>query len=258
MIGIIYRYISPSEKSYVGQTIQGNTRKVQHKYNAHDKSYAGYYLPFYCAIRKYGWDSFQYEVLKTIDLDTSEQDLNYWEIYYIGFYDSFNNGYNLTIGGNGLNSITHPSCKKVIQYSLEGNFINSYFSVAEAARNLGIDSSRIAKCCRLQVKSCGGFQWRYSTSEEIYTTIEKIENRKKNSIVYVGEDNKNSKKVYQYDLNYTFIKEWISASEAYREKGFDSGGISKVCNNIKPSYGKKGEEKFIWSYIKLIKDNIDQ
>ena len=33
-IGIIYRYISPSGKSYVGQTTRPNHRKWQHKYNA--------------------------------------------------------------------------------------------------------------------------------------------------------------------------------------------------------------------------------
>ena len=58
-IGIIYRYISPSGKSYVGYTTRPNHRKWQHKYNALSMNIKG---KFYNAIRKYGWDSFKYEV----------------------------------------------------------------------------------------------------------------------------------------------------------------------------------------------------
>lgn len=43
-------------------------------------------------IRKYGWDSFKYEILNTMYSDTIEDltnKLDSLEIYYIGQYDSY-------------------------------------------------------------------------------------------------------------------------------------------------------------------------
>ena len=51
--------------------------------------------------------------------------------------------------------------KKVFQFYLHGEFIQSYKSVAEAARTTGISSSSIAKCCRGEYKIAGGFNWEY-------------------------------------------------------------------------------------------------
>jgi len=161
--GVIYKLTcATSGKSYIGQTIQGDLRKQQHKFNAFSENYSGYYLPFYCAIRKYGFDSFKYEILITINNENLESvlnKLNELEIYYIGLYNSYNNGYNSTIGGQGISGITHPSCRKVIQYDNSGNFINVYDSAIIAARSVNLnDASAVLKCCKFKVKSSGGFQ----------------------------------------------------------------------------------------------------
>ena len=56
---------------------------------------------------------------------------------------------------------------------------------------------------------------------------------------------KQSKKVYQYDLHGNLIKEWSSVAEAGRN-GFDNANISKCC------LGKRKFHKgFIWSYEEL-------
>ena len=254
MIGIIYKYTSPNNKVYIGQTIQGDLRKQQHKQNANNENYIGYHLPFYNAIRKYGFDSFKYEILNSIEDESSEiiqSRLNELEIYYIGIYDSYNNGYNSTIGGQGISGSQHPSCKKVIQYDLDGNFITIFESGALAAKSLNLkDASVILKCCNFKVKSSGGFQWRFFNLDFI-EKIEPLKKRKENSIKYYGKDNKQSKIVYQYSLDKTFIKEWNSLSDIKRELGYDDGCICKVCNGKSPYYGKKNCEKYIWSYIKL-------
>lgn len=56
-----------------------------------------------------------------------------------------------------------------------------------------------------------------------------------------------SKKVYQYDLQYNFIKEWKSASECGRN-GFINSNICACCNNNGINKTHKG---YIWSYTKL-------
>lgn len=251
MQGIIYKYTSPSNKSYIGQTIQGNLRKSQHKSNAYSEIFTGRFLPFYCAIRKYGFDSFIYEILITIDEEDENLTtrLNELEIYYIGKYDTFNNGYNASIGGGGLSGNTHPSCKRIAQYSLNGEFINSYLSASEITKILNYDSSAIIKCCKLKERHCNKFQWRYIIDGIDETlNIGEVPKKKSPNTVKLGKDNHRSKTVYQYDLDMIFIKKWDCVADITRELGIDSGSISKVCNGKQSYCGKVGTPKYIFKY----------
>lgn len=101
IIGIIYKYTSPSGKSYIGQTTNESLRRknwFNSKYH-----YAGRKIDR--ARKKYGRDKFSYEILVKNTYSSREiaiEDLNRLEIYYIGLYDSYRNGYNSTIGGDGV------------------------------------------------------------------------------------------------------------------------------------------------------------
>jgi len=53
------------------------------------------------------------------------------------------------------------------------------------------------------------------------------------------------KKVYQYDLEGNFIKEWKNAREAYKELNIDFKKISSCCNNK-----RKQTHGFMWSFKK--------
>lgn len=53
--------------------------------------------PLYQAIRKYGVENFSFEVLE--ECDTSLLDEK--EVYYINLYNSYKEGYNATLGGQG-------------------------------------------------------------------------------------------------------------------------------------------------------------
>lgn len=100
MIGIIYRYESPSGKSYVGQTTDPNDRR--RKFLNFSGNYSG--SKFNNAIKKYSPEAFTYEVLFSIESSDREfirTKLDELEIYYINKYDSYNNGYNMTEGGSG-------------------------------------------------------------------------------------------------------------------------------------------------------------
>jgi len=52
--------------------------------------------------------------------------------------------------------------KQVIQYSLEGNVLAHYNSVADASKVSGISKTCISRCCRGEREHTGGFIWRYS------------------------------------------------------------------------------------------------
>lgn len=92
MKGFIYKITNKvNGKSYIGQTrytVEFRWRQHQHK---KDNVY------FHNAVHKYGVENFIVETLEECEY----KDLNSREIFYIAKYDTFRNGYNLTIGGDG-------------------------------------------------------------------------------------------------------------------------------------------------------------
>lgn len=104
-MGLIYMATNKvNGKSYIGLTTGSlENRCKQHKSQA--KRVDGL---FQRAINKYGWDNFSWEVLED-DIDSID-DLNKREVYYIDKYDTFNNGYNMTLGGMSPSIIgeNHP------------------------------------------------------------------------------------------------------------------------------------------------------
>lgn len=86
----IYKHTSPSGKVYIGQTGQ----KPENRWDNGRGYKSGY---FYCAIKKYGWNNIQHEILFTgldqLNADIIEEDL----IYY---YKQIGKSYNLANGGS--------------------------------------------------------------------------------------------------------------------------------------------------------------
>lgn len=94
MKGVIYCYHCISTgKKYIGQTVYEQKRKSQHKHDCN----RGVNNKFYRAVRKYGWDNFIYGIVESYDINN----LNEQEVFYIDKYDTYQNGYNSTIGGEG-------------------------------------------------------------------------------------------------------------------------------------------------------------
>jgi group I intron endonuclease len=92
--GIIYMYTAPNGKSYVGQTWDEQKRRWDHRSPSRKKSV------FHTAIKKYGKDSFVYEILHS-NIETQEE-LNRLESETIARFNTIApHGYNLTTGGEG-------------------------------------------------------------------------------------------------------------------------------------------------------------
>lgn len=49
----------------------------------------------------------------------------------------------------------------VIQYSLEGDYINTHVSIHQAGRNTGVNYQNIHKVCKGMRNHAGGFKWKY-------------------------------------------------------------------------------------------------
>lgn len=122
MRGIIYKYESPSGKIYIGQTY--NEKKRRNVFLNENETYAG--IKIDNARKKYGPNNFKYEVLEEIECDDTKilgEKLDNLECYYIGLYNSFCNGYNMSIGGDGSRGykITEEHKKKIRNYLLTNN-----------------------------------------------------------------------------------------------------------------------------------------
>lgn len=94
--GYIYRHWL-GNKSYVGQTRMETPEQRWKDGKGYEDTRFGR------AIAKHEWNNFGHEVLLAFECETKEELvfwLNQWEMYYIEKYDSFNNGYNSTTGGD--------------------------------------------------------------------------------------------------------------------------------------------------------------
>lgn len=101
---IIYKVQNKvNQKIYIGKTTKTlNSRKKTHLKNVK----MGLKSHFYDSIRKYGEESFTwYELLSCNDINI----LNEMEIMFIEKYDSFRYGYNMTLGGDGGDTISNKS-----------------------------------------------------------------------------------------------------------------------------------------------------
>ena len=115
----------------------------------------------------------------------------------------------------------------VIQYDINGIYINYFSSVRVASKILKISQSAIISCCKGRTKTAAGYQWKYINSNKIIEPIVKHKHH--------------IRKVYQYDLKGNFIQCYNSMTEA--EKASKAMGIWNSCNNKQAQSGG-----FIWLY----------
>lgn len=125
--GVVYRYVSPDGKSYVGQTTNETRRRKEFATIANnpDGPSINYRTgAFRDAIKKFGGDNFTYEVLyrnKYATKEEAQSDLWQKEEFFIEYFDSFNNGYNNTTGGCGSkgHKLTQDQVEKQRQWLIE-------------------------------------------------------------------------------------------------------------------------------------------
>lgn len=116
MIYIIFNSIN--KKVYIGQTVKTlQERFKSHKYASQYERCSHYKL--YRAFSKYGIKNFSIALLEEVSCEISER-----EKFWIKFYNSFNNGYNSTIGGESMLGFKHSNnTKRKISEKLLGRIV---------------------------------------------------------------------------------------------------------------------------------------
>lgn len=103
-MAIIYLITAPNGKKYIGQSVTTADKKQKFyaKLERHKKFST---RPVISAIQKYSWAKMKFEVIEESDSWT-KADLNERERFWIAYYDTVKTGYNLTPGGDGIDSAT--------------------------------------------------------------------------------------------------------------------------------------------------------
>ena len=227
--GIIYVYFNRAkyekegiEKYYVGQTIgtmEQRAGKDGRRYGWDDSNCNS---KFARSIRKWGWDAFEGRVLEEV----YEEDLNELEKFYIEQFDSFKNGYNTTLGGEGT-------------------------------RGYKFTKKQSENCSKGQKKRYESEDERRLTSNAIKKHFKDNPNSsklisKKAKERYENEDEraKLGKKCYCKELNLYFP--YVSkATKILKELGMSgTGAIKYACNGTYSYAGTlKNGTKLTWKYI---------
>lgn len=126
-------------KIYIGKTTDTiENRWKQHKRDAFRERNQN--RPLYSAIRKYGIDNF---IIEKVEEVSTEKILNDREIYWIKYYNTYKNGYNATLGGDG---------KILLDYNYVYNVYLSTKTIKETARICKCSKETVAKI----IKKMGG------------------------------------------------------------------------------------------------------
>lgn len=168
--------------------------------------------PLYSAMRKYGIEHFHIELIE--ETDNPEEREKYW----IEQKQSFKNGYNATLGGDG---------KKYLDYDLIIASYKEIKSIKDTAISLGISSDSVSNVLR-------------ANNISIITSSEVIQK-------------KYGKVVNMYDLQNTFLKTFPSVNAAAKymiENNLTGCKMTTIKQHItEVCMGKrKTAAKFKWKY----------
>ena len=134
MKGFIYKITNNvNGKSYIGQTIQ-SVKERFYQHCAKKCSQAILNMAIHRAINKYGKSNFTIEILEKVE----SINLNDREKYWIRYYDSYNNGYNSTKGGqDGIGLCKNLDAKSIIRQYESGK------SLREIGKVFNVDKQTI-------------------------------------------------------------------------------------------------------------------
>lgn len=138
--------------------------------------------------------------------------------------------------------------KPVLQFSLEGNFINQFTSISEAGRILNYSGATISNAATGTVLSANKYLWIYKDNFSKELLQEKIETYKLRKLAQQQSSSNaarlvHSKRINQFSKSNDFIKTWKSSKEIQRELYINQSSIIQCALGNRKSAGG-----YIWKY----------
>lgn len=229
-MGLIYCISNDiNEKKYIGLT----TQTLEKRWKEHCRSAKNIKMiekrPLYDAMNKYGIEHFSIIIIEdNIDNNILPQREQYW----IKYYNSYYNGYNATIGGDGK-----ATPRIIEQYDLDGKLLNIFYDSQTACSTLNICDSVLRGGCNHRYKTVKGTILKYQDDD---TDINELINLAKSN-------NHKGTNIYQYNLDGSLKKIWDNCKELI-DSGLVTGNIWKKVDGAKPYNGyvwRRENKKFL-------------
>lgn len=225
MIGIYKIENKINQHVYIGQSNNIETRWKQHRANIKNGTQT-----IYKAIRKYGLNNFDFSVLEECSLS----ELNEREKYWINFYNSYENGYNENLGGEGVKIFTQKFIDQIIFKWEEG------YSISQIANFFKKENYTIQHILR---KFCNSYSGKESVKRG------KAYQQSNLSVIY--EFNKDNKIINKYSSMSALAKEFkISQQSINSALKACSEGI--YYHNRYFSFNENCDIKDIWKNYNFI------
>lgn len=245
-------WTSPSGKHYIGQSI--NLEKRHYEFLATIDSYAGSKLR--CARKKYpNNEQWEYRILEHCKIDKLDER----EQFYISFYDTVNNGYNCTIGGNSRKGykptketinklreshlkyfVENPNASKIHSQKLK----EFYKSNPKRLKELGDKRKEFYKTHTIWNKGMKMTEEQNKANSERKKEYYKTHSSPMKGKHHTKETKlKLSRKVIQLTLDGDFIKEYESCKDAGKAVGVCVSCISAAAKGKQKTSGG-----FKWMY----------
>lgn len=229
-IGIIYKLSSPSGKLYIGQTWDYQARMNQYNHNLAEGQ-----PKLNNAFKKYGIENFEKEIL---DYCYSQEEMDECEIYWIKFYNSIKEGYNVREGGSC--GKFGDSTKKLMS---ENNWLKNGKCNDEYRK-------KMSEICKGEKNGFYGKQHTQETKDYLRKLFKgkklpqsQIENIRKGHIgLKRSEEHKNNlskaNSKYTYEVTFTDGTKTIfnSLAKFCKENNFISAGFWKVIKGKSKTY----------------------
>lgn len=260
MEGIIYKYVSPIGKVYIGQTLCEKRRRKE--FLNLKVNYSGNKIDN--ARKKYGPENFKYEVIerkKYNEINEALNDLNYLESYYIGKYNSYEDGYNMTYGGEGVRGLVfNDEVINKIKHTLS-NYYKTHDNPFKGKKHTEKTKTILREKALGRPSPFKGKKLSAEQKQKISERVKKQVQGEKNP--FYGKKHSeqtkkkigiaNSKPVLQIDIKSgKVLNSFVSAKEAAEYLGKKRGNseIIKVCKKYVSPIGKhyKSAFGFKWEY----------
>lgn len=140
----IYKFTNKiNNKVYIGKADNLEERFKSHKRNYNNENLPDYNTKFYRALRKYGFENFEYEIVES-NSDWTEETLNQKEIDYISLYRATEEtfGYNIQKGGN--NTAVPRKLNESQVLLIKEQLISSAITMRDLANQYNVSESMIS------------------------------------------------------------------------------------------------------------------
>lgn len=239
----VYIHTFPNNKRYIGITSQDVSKRWCNGLN-YKKTHQ---IRMYNAINKYKWKNIKHEILFS---NLTKEQAEEKEIELIKQYKTTNHkyGYNISNGGNG-NGKHSESTKTKISNSLKGHVSANKGKPMSEEQKLKLSNKRkgfkFSEDSKLKMsESRKGIKMSEATKLKISLSNKGKHFRKPSEETKLKmSSNRPKTKVYQYDLNNIFIKEWDSITSVKKELGIHVSNIIFVCKGKRKTTGG-----YIWTY----------